>query len=854
MSKIFIANTKNQDLIKHLMLVAKVAKEIFLDLNIDKEEMNIEKYANYVFFAGLFHDIGKVDPEFQNWCSKKNTKKNNKQLEIFEDSQTKKKFQDLIRHNEYSWAILNSLGYENDFLDSIVSQKNIGYSVLWHHAEKFRKKPLKNIEDISSHEDYETILSNSISILNDLKTFIKKETGCDINIFKKETHNIPLPGFKLINKNMGANKYSDENFRLTLSRLCLVVADREVSSMDIDFFNSFFGDSLDTKVKNFVKNITKENMEDNLKFKDKINDYLNIFPFDDRSKIQQEAAKSSSLKKIAVLQGPAGVGKTKISLEYASLTKSNKLIYICPRVSICQGLYDDISLDIPNLKVQIYTGEYKLIKEAGIEKDIGDDEFLSGDIIITTIDQMMNLITNHGKFTLLFNLINTTIVFDEFHEIISTPSMIYYLKEILDIRKLCKARTLLMSATPNPKILNFFDIDVDEIVRMNSYHNKIYNISLEEYEDKNPLEEIEEDNSIIISNTLEVAQRAYLKKDIKGKNKSIVLHSSYVKEDKNILFNLVFDNFGKNIKNRKLNFIRSGPIIQASLNISAKNVYTELSSPEDLNQRQGRNNRFSEYNEANFKIFYNKNISNTYLKKVNFSKKTSFLFVDFLINEKGNVFRATLNDMYELYFKFYEKFIDSEELNSDFEKYLETGMDFLIEHDFFKPIEFFNKNKKIDKNKLSKVGLRGSSVYINPNVIKIRGNEIIVEKTLFNNLDIGNFKKYLTLSCDDYRLLEIIDLLRPLLKHLNHLYPENFNKYNSKKEIIISRAKNPQFAIYTSEYVADSILDFDEFNLLYLFERDKKNDRYITLGLVKQSLLNEINYKIRTEGENCERY
>ena len=105
-------------------------------------------------------------------------------------------------------------------------------------------------------------------------------------------------------------------------------------------------------------------------------------------------------------------------MEWALNVSAKKILWICPRVQICQGLYKDLTSEDypPNANIEIHTGEYKKI--SNIKEVLEEKNHFTGDIVITTIDQIINSIITHRQISTLALFMNSTIVFDEFHEYI----------------------------------------------------------------------------------------------------------------------------------------------------------------------------------------------------------------------------------------------------------------------------------------------------------------------------------------------------------------------------------------------------------------------------------------------------
>lgn len=111
------ANSHKQLLSEHSIAVANVALKLFDKLGIvqstasKKTFENIEAVKEQIFFAGLLHDMGKADKNFQDFLIKKD--KNKSEVENntdgvhieFKKESDKFSFSNYPRHNEVSWAL-----------------------------------------------------------------------------------------------------------------------------------------------------------------------------------------------------------------------------------------------------------------------------------------------------------------------------------------------------------------------------------------------------------------------------------------------------------------------------------------------------------------------------------------------------------------------------------------------------------------------------------------------------------------------------------------------------------------------------------------------------------------------------
>ena len=896
-----LANSKKQDLSRHLKAIAYFCRAIYDTLGFEKtESYNNMRVACYT--AGLFHDIGKIDPEYQNWIRNITS---NESPNHPDDKATEKTWERFVRHNEISWLLLKAISITSNTngIPCLVKGINgitdtISYSVYWHHEEKSR-----NVKIING-KYFENLLESRWKEIKEIFEVFSNDLkkGCEYENISFSLNNDvsvydPIPAFKTLD--------TLQDMDNSLVRACLIEADRIVSGLsknDLDNlfdseerincekFNLIFG-QFDSIVKNFS---LSENIQNRISL---LEDPITNKDFDAaRNKKQKQTANSLAEKmrnkNYCILQGPAGVGKTNISLMLANELNVKKVVYICPRVQVCQQNYISISKELPGIKTQIFTGEYKYTSLNEVENTIEENDFLNAEIVVTTIDQISSLFLNHLKATKLLSLLrkDTLLIFDEFHELKSLPGHYPSFKEIINLKRKISNYSigvLFMSATPNPIfIADALSLNKNNEVRYSTIKESI--VKIPSFNEKPIHFEFTENNKnisrsvkpgeIFIYNIIKDLQNDYLQNS--EMDTCIAYHSGFAPNHKKIVFNDIIAEFGKEaaLKQKKLG-LRAGPVVQASLDISTSNLTTQETCAEDLLQRFGRCNRWGYDENSNITVIKHGRTPNNklfdesqnrYLKE-NFCLNTTLAFGKFIESKKGNVFDSNINELYELYFIFVEDNKKAYEL--DLKDFKDEVKRFYEMNDFFKPIQLFSKKTKKQSLKLAKVGLRGASVYALPVKITWNKNKEKLEYKKNNNnefcwlwnpaetaknleqeneIDTGEL---LTVSRDVHYLLGAGTLLSlfqaSIIKkscNARILYKEDtFTKYNTKKAIhVLNRAQSPEAPILISDpedifglgYGTKNIDSKDEDdddikqNFGYHFEFDKNQQRHRGIGLV----------------------
>jgi CRISPR-associated endonuclease/helicase Cas3 len=138
------ANTKQQPLDQHLFAVGYIAYQLI------QQFVDDEKLAKAVFVAGCLHDLGKIDPEFQQWIYQ--VIKKTKGEAIPEEGQHidkgKFSFETHPRLYEISLLLYHLL---SDDADKTINKRNkdrIKHVLFWHHAKPIRKTEFKKLDSV----------------------------------------------------------------------------------------------------------------------------------------------------------------------------------------------------------------------------------------------------------------------------------------------------------------------------------------------------------------------------------------------------------------------------------------------------------------------------------------------------------------------------------------------------------------------------------------------------------------------------------------------------------------------------------------------------------------------------------
>lgn len=916
-----IANSKGQLLSKHSYAIARLSVELFELLKIkenspgEKGIDGVDHFKRQVFLTGLLHDLGKLDESFQDYLNKQlKSKKQDMDPEngvhMIKPEKSPFSFTNYPRHNEISWALLLSafdwkLSKESKVLNNLSA--NIFHGVYYHHENILREEVFtlpsilaklhgQNVKDEVPPPNSD-ILSSISEFLKDLSVLAKSVSlGDSIYTQDIDTLHSMVVDFETYkqNKNWGTKPPSflfdeicikspkdpslevfevENEARRLLLRSLVISADRMISGLSIKDLDELIthssyrsyaqsilkeevssSDNLSVHIEKMVESFSRKNEE---KKEDK-----------ERDKQQNEAADNlSKIKTPATLFGPAGCGKTKIFLQWYQKATSEggsrkKLIIIAPRKTVCLGLYEEIRTDyLPNASIELLLGDTKKrwINNHQIELN-HDSKFFESDVVITTIDQITSIMMSHKKINILLDILNSVVVFDEFHEFFDIPGIVLLFKAMIYLKSLIHpSQTLLVSATPNYYFLkDVLKISKNSVVDVATFNHEEFEIKFTPYPvQKDPkigfvpvvtsLDQPQKSGTFVIFNTATQSQKTSLQMSRQQQESVINFHSKFTYKDKKIILEKITDNWGKAAvtgQAHKAEFVlRAGPIVQASLNISSNLLLTEPCTAENWCQRLGRVNRFGlsgqvgvmdtilpDYFLSNQDNFGNHSVLK-FLSNIN-SKNQAVSWAQYAHANIQNP--TTLVKVYECYKDYHALQSTQNHYSLDFSGTLAASLR-AFKANNFTPYLFPQSSKSKSTPSLSSVSLRGTSVFVLPiewNEESLNANWLYVPSSL------TTLNEVITLPKEDVTIRAshilsdhekyIKNIKSPFLCYPN--YKTQFTQYKIVKDarrpctpVIVSFPTNPD--------AAKNLNSKDSY--VYL----RRND--VVVGLIKHDLSQE---------------
>lgn len=871
-----IKANKNQELSFHLLNVANLSRLIIDNLDINEDSFfNKDKIAKLAYYAGLLHDIGKTDPIFQRYLNDKTTTDYNPNGIHIEkiDKKNKFSFEDHPRHNEISWFLVEELFNHKDFKINKIEYKILKNVILWHHSAPIRKDDFDSIKIINAlKKEKKEFLNNIETLFKDINLNIEKDDLKSVfDSDKKEFVN--YKSFFQDNQDKDIDEIQKDikcEAIASLIRSIVTTADRHISANG----NNINEDKILNDI--FEKNKYSELITSIEKME------KSFFPDTERSNKQTNAAiKLNDINNqgdVAILNAPAGAGKTKVALQWAKNNNASKIYYIVPRTIIAEEIFDEFKNVYlkKGVSFEIITGE-KQLKWTGKKEVILEDVsmYYNSDIIITTIDQLIKSTTTHKNISILQDIILSHVIFDEYHEYYKMSGFDLLFAEFIRIKSaFTNPKTLIMSATPNyfmlEHLLDIYTSSSSNIVSFKTENTKEYNLKYAFYDeelaiasseslfyiDENNvykqnkslnLEEInkhpflktwDDKKTIVISNTATMAQKSFLlnNEDEDG----LLAHSKFKQDDKKDILSHIKTNF-KNI-DKGCKILRAGPIVQASLNITSERLITELSTPEKIIQRLGRLNRFGEdfvgefiiaipYKAIDHKLKTRSNVLT--LLNQNNEKESTLLWLEFLFNELKN--KETDNNFkLDMIYKIYENYYKDKNTQNILEKELLLSIKKSynnIRNNILNPTDIIGEKVVSNVKKMSKQSLRGKSYNSKMAIYHLGNNELSLTDDYSDNVSLP--RNLILLYDENYYFIKETVKKHELLfakcdkkvsRTLKKAKKEKSDKYHN---FVLDLSRSEDFNIYTSF----SKTDLQKFN-----KKENNEEAYVYIKTEKQNI------------------
>lgn len=741
------------DLITHSQNVSKAAIEIFNNVLSYKDDELLE----IVKIGSLLHDIGKANEEFQLKLRKKNYKTTNK-----------------FRHNEIGWAFLELYFKHNSEIKNM-----IGKCVYWHHGISNKLNSYDSEEVLSSISQQS--IENMIFILESL---LGKE------VISKTTNSRKSP---LFFEDEGSEDTINEKFSLV--RKIIISADVIISAIEGDIKDFEFERDKELFYNEYNKHLYKENEYN-----------FDNFPYNDRKRFEEQNKIVDLCGKTTIVKAPAGFGKTLIGLLFAAKHKE-KTIWVTPRNVVAESIYDSIINELKSFKITNVKVELFLSNEV-VKRNYQSDKEFESDIIITNIDNFESPSFKDKSATRLFTILNANVVFDEYHEFVSTCAYYSVFINLMRIRnKYTKSKTILLSATP-VYINEMWESHADEtktifLPNKNEHykpsHDKKYKIRVVD-KFKHDLTGCE----LIVLNSIKESQRVKSLENVKH-----LFHSSYIKEDKNEKIKLLCKEYDKHSDlNVNKDGVVSSLIMQASLDLSFDKLYESIMSPEATLQRIGRCNRFGTYDDSVITIFklYDENNSEGKVVDIFYDLKLAENWYQEIL--KYNNKYLSLSEIYEIYNKHILKFEEKRK-------------------------KFFKDRYKVSKNKLKNIyPIRFDStkkdkiLTSNSNKLRSVGSEIFYIVQWYDQSkwsDVFNTQIYNDFDKDFNEDLNILNRMGKVMKFLSDDERFDFSKMinkfkrnrltideirrNARKSntpyIVFDRVYHPEFGVIDKDLLSE---------------------------------------------------
>lgn len=547
-------------LIEHLIAVGEKSDKLFAETSFKNQKI--------AFYSGLLHDVGKINPWYQ---------------EIFHATQDRKKIQEQVsekfvqQHSIFSaWAtkyLLSKIGLEYDVIDKILML------IYGHHSTIRRSlgEPKQGPQFKASHEVMKESIKDFSSQVANIVEFSKLNWNSCVERFPRPV---------LFDLELNSHNTPDDFLEMSVAFSCLLQADRgSFNDWSIPKFDLSIDTTSLAKPKQMINLSSSARLQ-----QEKMGTMRNRF--------QKEVMENFDYsEKVIVIHAPTGIGKTKVFLDLISKYKDNKTIqrvfYFSPLLALTEDFEGKFESTLEDKKqasdVLIYNHMFaESLEEKRKYSDEGYDrewnfliESFNKQFVITTTQRfLMTIYSNTAKEKLkMASFRNSILIIDEVQTI---PKFILSnLKNIFQkMGQYMGTKIILVSATIPNEINQISKVNISKDLLDDYLDQTQKQIAIEPLD----IPTLIINKTLVMANTRKKAVNLYNSiVQIPKDQTKIYLSSGIRKKDRiDVLKNL----------SKKENYVLvSTQVVEAGVDISFSNIYREAAPLDNIIQVMGRLNR-----------------------------------------------------------------------------------------------------------------------------------------------------------------------------------------------------------------------------------------------------------------------
>jgi len=648
-------NTLNHYLINHTKMVLNLGMRLADNEKACGYRETIcngkDEFMKKLALTLVLHDIGKIVKDFQRYLSKKKTKAK-------------------LPHKVYSWA------YVSKRVKGINTDKRvcIKSAILYHHASYHKYDTSSNtILNQMSNED----LANMDAFYQEMSDYCVKTFGEKFNLTKmfpiiedsdeygqSETiEKVPL--YHEIEFNNDYEKTMDAfeiDSMAQLIRAILIRVDRLVSGIrNQDELQKILDNDIEFMDKHYCQ-LSEVEFKDSIECVDTKKFFMNNASKYDVGRLQDQFSILDLTKEFNhnAIKACAGFGKTLLGLMWF-LREKKSLLWVTSKNTIVSNTYNSIKKELMTLglydKVRICSYFEGNVIDTNCP-EISEDDIDKYDILVTNIDSIVNRTAKNSKAHLMFNMYESHVIFDEYHEFKSKEAIFSAFIRLMYIRiHHTNAKTLLMSATASDFSYLWCNgvnmINDTEVLYGNETNIKVF------YHAYCKDEKVNLPSGDVLAICQTVQQACDLYETNKNHDDATLIHARFTKADKTAKYEKIMSTHGDGKSDlSKRGLVIGTSIIGTGLDMSSKILYDVATSPESTIQRAcGRCSRFGEYKDIEYHVCDIIDDSKTIVKQ-DYTLRLNELWLAKLkeLNNK-TITKTRLYELYEEFQKEHESLI-----------------------------------------------------------------------------------------------------------------------------------------------------------------------------------------------------